>query len=108
MFIDYLWGIETSLRRNGTGCHRKRFIDYLWGIETLPPLFQKGHSKAVYRLPMRNWNEDEEVREVVGRAVYRLPMRNWNEDEEVREVVGRAVYRLPMRNWNLLNLLLLV
>ena len=34
MFIDYLWGIETS-KISPKNESNYKFIDYLWGIETI-------------------------------------------------------------------------
>ena len=57
------------------------FLDCLWGIETKSGNGIGGKTGHVFRLPMRNWNVNQEA---YWRAwayfVFRLPMRNWNLD----------------------------
>ena len=54
------------------------FLQYLWGIETSENNLLQAQIKIVFTVPMRNWNDymgggkHEEV------IVFTVPMRNWN------------------------------
>ena len=99
-FIAYLWGIETEaikkrskkrgnslsrtyeeLKHPNNGliyCRFFEFIAYLWGIETKCVALYQFEFFLVYRVPMRNWNQDFLTNNNLLIPVYRVPMRNWN------------------------------
>ena len=55
-FLQYLWGIETSVEDTPNYTANNGFLQYLWGIETerRSPMRERLHS--VFTVPMRNWN----------------------------------------------------
>jgi len=57
---------------------RFQLPDYLWGIET--SVKKKGKQKKLVasRLPMRNWNALKTMQDFEMIEASRLPMRNWN------------------------------
>jgi len=98
---DYLWGIETSIRRRD---ERESYWlpDYLWGIETLlMPMTAGSFREPASRLPMRNWNYVLYwVSDHHAYRASRLPMRNWNSWFPSVSWSRSLASRLPMRNWN--------
>ncbi len=99
IFTTYLWGIETCLSGTISKYHEE-FTTYLWGIETYVISFNIKISKAIYYLPMRNWNNSKPSFFKLLIKIYYLPMRNWNQWKVWTTDCGCSIYYLPMRNWN--------
>ena len=70
------------------------FLQYLWGIET-SLLHQNILKKStVFTVPMRNWNLVSDFDELITlKLVFTVPMRNWNTGEpEVMDDEGESFY----------------
>ena len=103
MFLQYLWGIETT-KCPYNKSRKKWFLQYLWGIETIlsrQMLFEKS---TVFTVPMRNWNYPKFVNTLTFGYVFTVPMRNWNNLSFSSSKATDDVFTVPMRNWNALFL----
>ena len=98
MFLDYLWGIETRDTVEEIA-GKYEFLDYLWGIETSSFSASSSRARAVFRLPMRNWNFFGYVT-IKERSGFLDYLWGIETNPAKLDGPGLQVFRLPMRNWN--------
>ena len=123
LFLQYLWGIETSECRTSPHFPLQRFYStyeelkqkLMFTISKTSFGFYSTYEELkqysliscpsplnlVFTVPMRNWNKSESFRQRGTSFVFTVPMRNWNFKKSVDRVAETwYVFTVPMRNWN--------